>query len=35
MIKEKSLIRILEISIGSEDKHGECYNLCSEIKELV
>ena len=38
-IKEKimirRLVRVREISISREDKWGECYKLCSEIKELV
>ena len=31
----KIRIRILEISIGRGDKRGECYKLCSKIKELI
>ena len=31
----KIRIRILEISIGRGDKRGQCYKLCSEIKELI
>ena len=37
-IKEKIMIRRLvykEISISREDKWGECYKPCLEIKELV